>query len=123
MKHSNSSTFSLRGICAQQESSTVMYPESESEKQGEGPLKDLDFMVPNLSKLLFSKTRHAKVLLFLSSKLAYQSLDLPRPNNMENLSQMKISNTTLPEFHIADHPKVHNPEKTSPQRAGGDFQR
>lgn len=31
--------------------------------------------------------------------------------------------TTLPELHIADHPKVHNPEKSSPERAGGDFQR
>lgn len=31
-----------------------MYPESESEKQGEGPLKDLDFMVPDLPKLFFS---------------------------------------------------------------------
>lgn len=86
MKHSNPSAFSLRDICAQQESWAVMYSESESEKQGEGPLKDLDFMVPNLPKLLFPKTRHAKVLLLISSKHTYHSLDLPRPNNVEALS-------------------------------------
>lgn len=100
-------TFSLRDICGQQESWTMMYPESESEKQGDSPLKDLDFMVPICLSCFFPETGHANVLLLISSKHTYHSLDLPRPNNMEALLQVKISNRH--NSGRAFHPKVHNP--------------
>lgn len=64
-----------------------MHPDSE--KQGEAPLKDLGFMAPNLPNFFFPEARHANVLLLISSKHTYHSLDLPSPKNMEGLSQIE----------------------------------
>lgn len=110
MKHSNLSHLFTQRYLWQPESQKVMDPESSSEKQGEGPQKDLELILPNLPVcFFFSLQTQLSTFRALVSLLLLPDLRRGAPVTDDNQQQ--------------DLPRVHPPQSSPPQRAEVDFQR